>query len=76
MLSSFLGRLLMLGQPKIKKVGELKMRRVAVGSYGSSGHLVAQQIAKHFGTNPETEISIIALGADGARLAALKGGCC
>jgi NitT/TauT family transport system substrate-binding protein len=64
----------MLGQPKIKEVAELKKGRVAVGSYGSSGHLVAQLIAKHFGIDPETEIKIIALGDDGARLAALKEG--
>jgi NitT/TauT family transport system substrate-binding protein len=64
----------MLGQPTIKEVGELRRGRVAVGSYGSSGHLVAQLIAKHFGIDPETEIKIVALGADGARLAALKEG--
>jgi NitT/TauT family transport system substrate-binding protein len=64
----------MLGQPGIKDVSELRKGSVAVGSYGSSGHLVAQLIAKHFGIDPETEIKIIALGADGARLAALKEG--
>jgi NitT/TauT family transport system substrate-binding protein len=64
----------MLGQSTIKEVGELRKGRVAIGSYGSSGHLVAQLIAKHFGINPDTEIKIVALGADGARLAALKEG--
>lgn len=64
----------MLGQSTIKEVSELRRGRVAVGSYGSSGHLVAQLIAKHFGIDPETEIKIVALGADGARLAALKEG--
>jgi NitT/TauT family transport system substrate-binding protein len=64
----------MLGQAGIKDVGELKRGRIAVGSYGSSGHLVAALIAKHFGIDPESEIKIVALGADGARLAALKEG--
>ena len=64
----------MLGRPGIKDVGDLKGGRVAIGSYGSSGHLVAQLITKHFGVDPETEIKIVSLGTDGARLAALKEG--
>jgi NitT/TauT family transport system substrate-binding protein len=64
----------MLGGPRIKEVNQLRRGKVAVGSYGSSGHLVAQLIAKHFGIDPETEIEIVALGSDGARLAALKEG--
>jgi NitT/TauT family transport system substrate-binding protein len=64
----------MLGRPGIKEVKDLKKRSIAVGAFGSSGHLVAQLIVKHFGIDPETEIKIIALGTDSARLTALKEG--
>jgi NitT/TauT family transport system substrate-binding protein len=31
-------------------------------------------VVKHFGLDPETDIKVLALGSDGARLAALKEG--
>jgi NitT/TauT family transport system substrate-binding protein len=64
----------MLGRAGMDSVKQLKGGKVAIGSYGSSGHLVAQLIAKHFGVDPEKEVSIVALGPDSARLTALKEG--
>jgi ABC-type nitrate/sulfonate/bicarbonate transport system substrate-binding protein len=65
---------MMLGRPGTESVKQLKGGRIAIGSYGSSGHLVAQLIAKHFGLDPGKEVKIIALGPDSARLTALKEG--
>jgi ABC-type nitrate/sulfonate/bicarbonate transport system substrate-binding protein len=65
---------MMLGRPGTESVKQLKGGRIAIGSYGSSGHLVAQLIAKHFGLDPEKEVKIVALGPDSARLTALKEG--
>ena len=64
----------MLGRAGLESVKQLKGSSVAIGSYGSSGHLVAQLIAKHSGMDPEKDVKIIALGPDSARLTALKEG--
>jgi NitT/TauT family transport system substrate-binding protein len=64
----------MIGRPGIATVKDLRNGKIAVGSYGSSGHLVAQLIMKHFGIDPDKEVKIVALGDDGARLTALNGG--
>lgn len=61
-------------KPEFKSVKDLKGKTIGVGSYGSTPDLVARMVVKHFGLDPETEIKVLALGSDGARLAALKEG--
>lgn len=62
------------GKPELKSVKELKGKTIAVGSYGSTPDIVARMVVKHFGLDPESDIKVLALGSDGARLAALKEG--
>jgi len=62
------------GKPELKSVKDLKGRTIAVGSYGSTPDIVARMVVKHFGLDPEADIKVLALGSDGARLAALKEG--
>ena len=62
------------GKPELKSVKDLKGRTIAVGSYGSTPDIVARMVVKHFGLDPESDIKVLALGSDGARLAALKEG--
>jgi NitT/TauT family transport system substrate-binding protein len=61
-------------KPEIKSVKDLKGKIIAVGSYGSTPDIVARMVVKHFGLDPESDIKVLALGSDGARLAALKEG--
>jgi NitT/TauT family transport system substrate-binding protein len=66
--------LALVGKPELKSVKDLKSRTIGVGSYGSTPDIVARMIVKHFGIDPDTEIKVLALGSDAARLAALKEG--
>ena len=61
-------------KPELKSVKDLKGKTIAVGSYGSTPDIVARMVVKHFGLDPESDIKVLALGTDGARLAALKEG--
>jgi NitT/TauT family transport system substrate-binding protein len=64
----------LVGKPEFKSVKDLKGRTIGVGSYGSTPDIVARMVVKHFGLDPDTEIKVLALGSDAARLAALKEG--
>jgi NitT/TauT family transport system substrate-binding protein len=66
--------LALVGKPEFKSVKDLKGRTIGVGSYGSTPDIVARMVVKHFGIDPDTEIKVLALGSDAARLAALKEG--
>jgi NitT/TauT family transport system substrate-binding protein len=66
--------LALVGKPELKSVKDLKGRTIGVGSYGSTPDIVARLIVKHFGLDPDTEVKVLALGSDAARLAALKEG--
>jgi len=58
----------------IKSVKEVKGKTIGVGSYGSTPDIIARMVVKHHGIDPETEIKLLALGSDAARLTALKEG--
>ena len=58
----------------IKSVKELKGKTIGVGSYGSTPDIIARMVVKHHGIEPETEIKLVALGSDAARLTALREG--
>jgi NitT/TauT family transport system substrate-binding protein len=62
------------GKAELKSVKDLKGKTTAVGSYGSTPDIVARMVVKHFGLDPDADIKVLALGSDGARLAALKEG--
>lgn len=66
--------LALVGKPELKSVKDLKGKTIGVGSYGSTPDIVARMVVKHFGLDPEADIKVLALGSDGARLAALKEG--
>jgi len=64
----------LVGKAAIKSVKELKGKTIGVGSYGSTPDIIAHMVVKHYGVDPETEIKMLALGSDSARLTALKEG--
>jgi NitT/TauT family transport system substrate-binding protein len=61
-------------KPELKSIKDLRGKTIAVGSYGSTPDIVARMVVKHFGLDPESDIKVLALGSDAARLAALKEG--
>jgi NitT/TauT family transport system substrate-binding protein len=64
----------LVGKAAIKSVTELKGKTIGVGSYGSTPDIIARMVVKHYGVDPETEIKMLPLGSDSARLTALKEG--
>jgi ABC-type nitrate/sulfonate/bicarbonate transport system substrate-binding protein len=66
--------LMIISRPEINSVKDLKGKTVAVSSFGSTNSGALQLIAKHFGLNPEKEIKLLPVGANEARLAALRQG--
>ena len=64
----------LVGNAAIRSVKELKGKTIGVGSYGSTPDIIARMVVKHYGVDPETEIKMLALGSDSARLTALKEG--
>lgn len=64
----------LVGKLALKSVKDLKGKVIGVGSYGSTPDIIARMVVKHYGMDPETEIKMLALGSDSARLTALKEG--
>ena len=64
----------LVGKLALKSVKDLKGKVIGVGSYGSTPDIIARMVVKHYGMDPETEIKLLALGSDSARLTALKEG--
>jgi NitT/TauT family transport system substrate-binding protein len=61
-------------KPEIKRVEELKGKRIAVSSLGSLTDFLVKAIAKKKGLNPDRELTLIQMGGDGERIAALRTG--
>ena len=65
---------MLIARPNIKKVTDLKDKRVAVSTYGSIPHVMIREALTAAGMNPEKDITILALGGSGDRIAALAAG--
>jgi NitT/TauT family transport system substrate-binding protein len=59
-------------RPEIKKIEDLKGKMISVSSRGSTTDIVARDIIRHFGLNPDTDIITMPLGSQTNQLAALK----
>ena len=56
----------------LKSVRDVKGKTIGIGNFGGTDEVVARMLLKHFGLDAETDVKVIALGPDRARLAALK----
>ncbi len=65
---------MLIARPNIKKITDLKDKRVAVSTYGSIPHVMIREALTAAGMNPEKDITILALGGSGDRIAALAAG--
>ena len=65
---------MLIARPNIKNVTDLKGKRVAVSTYGSIPHVMLKQALSSNGMNPDKDITVLAMGGSGDRLAALAAG--
>jgi len=65
---------MLIARPNIKKLTDLKGKKVAVSTYGSIPHIMLKQALSSYGMNPEKDITVLAMGGSGDRLAALAAG--
>lgn len=61
-------------KPEIKRVEELKGKKLAVSSLGSLTDFLVRYIAKKKGLNPDRDVTLIQTGGDAERIVALKSG--
>jgi ABC-type nitrate/sulfonate/bicarbonate transport system substrate-binding protein len=64
----------LVAQKDIRTVSELKGKRVGVSQFGGTSDLSARLALKHFGVEPEKDVLLIQIGAEGTRMAALRAG--
>jgi len=61
-------------KPEIKRVEDLKGKKIGVSSLGSLTDFLVRAIAKKKGLNPDRDITFLQMGGDSERLAALRTG--
>jgi len=59
-------------RPEIKSVADLKGKQIAVSSKGATTDIVAREIVRQAGLNPERDVITMPLGAQSNHLAALR----
>jgi ABC-type nitrate/sulfonate/bicarbonate transport system substrate-binding protein len=64
----------LMGRPEITSVAELKGKKVAVSSFGATTDLSARASLRAIGLDPARDVTILALGGDTVRFAALQSG--
>jgi len=62
----------LIGQPAVKSVADLRGKTLGVSSFGAAADVVGRMMVRYFGVDPEKEIKVLSLGSDRARFAALK----
>lgn len=66
--------LMLLTVSRVKSVGELKGKTIAVGAVGGAPTRIARAILKHFKVNPDKDINFISAGAAQARMVLMRQG--
>ena len=65
---------MLIARANIKRLTDLKDKRVAVSGFGSIPHVMLREALAAAGMNPDKDIIVLALGGSGDRLAALAAG--
>jgi len=65
---------MLVGRPGLKRVEDLKGKKIAVSAFGSTPDVLLRATLRHFGLNPEKDVQILSVGGSGIRLAALAAG--
>jgi NitT/TauT family transport system substrate-binding protein len=65
---------ILVGKPGINDVKDLKQKRVAISSIGSTPYVMVKEALKAAGMDPDRDVIFISMGGSSARLAALQAG--
>lgn len=65
---------MLIAHANIKRITDLKNKRVAVSGFGSIPHVMVREALSAAGMNPDKDITVLALGGSGDRIAALAAG--
>jgi len=65
---------MLVARPNIKKLTDLKDKKVAVSTHGSISHVMLREALAAAGMNPDKDITVLAVGGSGDRIAALASG--
>lgn len=65
---------LLVAKPPIKNIRELKGKRIAVSSFGSTPHVLLREALALYGMNRDRDVTVLAIGGSAERLAALVAG--
>ena len=65
---------MLIANANIKKLTDLKNKRVAVSGFGSIPHVMIREALAAAGMNPDKDIIVLAVGGSGDRIAALASG--
>jgi NitT/TauT family transport system substrate-binding protein len=65
---------ILVARPPIKNIAELKGKKIAVSSFGSTPHVMIREALAAARMNPDRDVTILAVGGSGERLAALAAG--
>jgi NitT/TauT family transport system substrate-binding protein len=64
----------LMARPEIRSAAALKGKRVGVSSFGATGDLAARASLQALGLDPSRDVTIVTLGSDTLRYAALQSG--
>jgi NitT/TauT family transport system substrate-binding protein len=64
----------LIAKPQFQKVTDLRGKTIGISYFGSSTHMVAEGILRHYGLVPGKDVNILPSGDDQGRLAALDVG--
>jgi NitT/TauT family transport system substrate-binding protein len=65
---------ILVGKAGVKDIKELKNKRVAISSIGSTPHVMVREALKAAGMDPDRDVIFMTMGGSSARLAALQAG--
>lgn len=65
---------ILVGRPQVKKIIDLRGKRIAVSSIGSTPHVMLREALANSGVNPDKDVIFLAIGGSSDRLAALTAG--
>lgn len=61
----------LVAKPQFQKVTDLRGKTIGISYFGSSTHMVAEGILRHYGMVPGKDVNVLPSGDDQGRLAAL-----
>ena len=64
----------LVAQKDIRSVAELRGKRIGVSQFGGTSDLSARLALRHYGVEPEKDATLIQIGAESIRMAALRAG--